>query len=309
MVRVRPIILVALLGALIFGGCLSSDQKDDIVFTSLVQTDELKNLIDLPNVRLVDLRPNERFIQGHIPNAIQLWRTDIEDSTHTTNGIRASLEHLEHLLQMKGLNDGDHIVIYDDKGDVDAARLWWLLKLYDYPKVSLLNGGLQAWKNSGLPVTSTVESSPVKGDIRLGRINYQLLINKAEVLASVGNNHYKIIDTRSSDEYSGYMQKTGAARPGRIPGSIFLEYSQTLDHNGLFLEPKELEKLFSNYGIIADDSLIIYCQTGVRSSHLSFVLTEIMGYQNVANYDGSWVEWSHDDELPIELDSISFTMN
>lgn len=309
MVRAGSIISAAVLVISLFGGCSSIDHKDKVAVPSLIEINQLAEIMGLPNVKVVDLRPTNSYLDGHIPNAIQLWRTDIEDSTHTIRGIRASLEQLQHLLQLKGLNERDHIVIYDDKGDVDAARLWWLLKLYSYPKVSLLNGGLQAWKENHLPVNSSMEESQAMGNIQLGPINWRLLTDKKKVLSLIENDHYKIIDARSSDEYSGYIQNTGASRPGRIPGSIFLDYSQTLDQNGRFLQPDELEILFFNHRIVPGDSLIIYCQSGVRSSHLSFVLTEVLGYPNVANYDGSWIEWSDDQELPVEIDSISFTMN
>jgi thiosulfate/3-mercaptopyruvate sulfurtransferase len=310
MVRARSIIIAVITVIAVLASCQKiNDQIGDIALSPLIDITQLSEIIDIPNIKVVDLRSNVRYQQGHIPKAIRLWRTDIEDSTHITKGIRATSAQLQYLLQSKGLNNGDHIVIYDDKGDVDAARLWWLLKLYNYQNVSLLNGGLQAWKRNNLPVSTAIAEVPPIGDIQLGPTNLSLLTNKEQVLSSIYNHHYKIIDARSWDEYSGNTQKNGSARSGRIPGSIFLDYSQTLDENGQFLQHNELKRLISKHELMPEDSLIIYCQSGVRSSHFSFVMMEVLGYPYVTNYDGGWIEWSEDLDLPIEFDSVSFTMN
>ncbi|MEQ8714045.1 MAG: sulfurtransferase [Cyclobacteriaceae bacterium] len=309
MVRVDSIIglSISLLWAL--SACQPSEQGDGSAIGPLIEVGQLSEILEHQDIKLVDLRPFELYQKGHIPKAIHLWRPDIQDSTHSTTGIRASRSQLQYLLQSKGFNHGDHIVIYDDKGDVDAARLWWLLKLYGYHSVSLLNGGLQAWENSGLEITNSMRVVRPNGNIQLETPNHKFLVDHQKVLAAVGNKNYKIIDARSAEEYSGQHQKSGAQRSGRIPGSIFFEYSQTLDENAKFLESEELIELISSYGISAEDSLIVYCQSGVRSSHLSFVLHELMDYPYVANYDGSWIEWSQNPNLPIETDSLILTMN
>ncbi|MEQ9302164.1 MAG: sulfurtransferase [Cyclobacteriaceae bacterium] len=309
MVRVSSIIGLSFFLFWTITGCKPADQGNGNTIEPLIEAVQLSQVLNDQNVKVIDLRPLERYQDGHIPGAIQLWRTDIQDGTHNTRGIRASRSQLENLLQAKGLNDGDHIVIYDDKGDVDAARLWWLLKLYGYPTVSLLNGGWQAWKKNELGMTGAPESTPQEGNIRLKPLNQNLLVDQQKVLAAIGNKNYKIIDVRSAEEYSGQIQKSGAERPGRIPGSMFFEYSQTLDENAQFLHKTELTDLISKYNLDSQDSLIIYCQSGVRSSHLSFVLLELLGYQYVANYDGSWIEWSQNLQLPIESDSLSLTLN
>lgn len=309
MVRARTIIGISIFMVTAFTGCQPVDQSVDRTFSPLIEAIQLSEMIDHDNVKLIDLRPLERYQIGHIPGAIQLWRTDLEDSGHNIQGIRASRAHLQHLLQTKGLNDEDHIVIYDDKGDVDGSRLWWLLKLYGYQTVSLLNGGLQAWEKNGFGTTSKVEDIDQSGNIRLVSPNPNLLIDQRQVLNAIGNKNYKIIDVRSAEEYSGQIKHSGAERPGRIPGSMFFEYSQTLDENDQFLDKAQLNQLISKYNFDSKDSLIIYCQSGVRSSHLSFVLLELLDYQNVANYDGSWIEWSQNFQLPIESDSLSLTLN
>lgn len=289
-------------------GCKNPEQSSSLVLLPLIEKDQLDLISAMPHVKWVDLREPHRYLQGHIPGAIQLWRTDIEDPTHMIRGMCASTAQLQHTLRAKGINAGDHVVVYDDKGNVDAARLWWLLQLYGYPHVSLLNGGLPTWETLGLPIDqSTVQ--PLAGSIELGQAHTPLVASKQTVLSVLYNTNYKIIDARSAAEYRGTMLKKGAARAGRIPGSILFDYSQTLNENGMFRPYQEIRQLLLDQHITPGDSLIIYCHSGVRSAHVSFVLTAIMDYPYVANFDGSWLAWSCDPELPIENDSISYTMN
>ena len=104
------------------------------------------------------------------------------------------------------------------------------------------------------------------------------------------------------------MTKNGALRPGRISGSLGIHYTKTLDPNGRFLTTIQLDSLMKSYNIKSEDQLVIYCQSGVRSSHFTFVLRELLEYNNVKNYDGSWIEWSHDLSLPAEVDSLNIAL-
>ena len=112
----------------------------------------------------------------------------------------------------------------------------------------------------------------------------------------------KLLDVRTKEGFNGEIMKNGASRKGRIPGAIWLDWHSLIDYEGdqKFHSKKEIEKRLKKIGIKKDDEIIVYCHSGVRSSHTFFVLTEILGYKNVKNYDGSWVEWSHNNALPIE---------
>ncbi len=136
-----------------------------------------------------------------------------------------------------------------------------------------------------------------------------LLATKEDVIAAISKDHSRthLIDVRTAREYSGKITKKGAAKGGRIPKSIHIDWVETIDHEGTkkFRTHAELEKIYENIGASISDTIIVYCHTGGRAAHTTFVLTELLGFENVKNYDGSWTEWSRLDDLPFEKDSIT----
>jgi thiosulfate/3-mercaptopyruvate sulfurtransferase len=136
-----------------------------------------------------------------------------------------------------------------------------------------------------------------------------VLIEKEELLKLItsDNSRVVVLDARSWDEYSGRSLKEGAKKTGRIPKSIHIDWAEAIDFgNSYTFKPKDqLEKIYAKLGASREDTIIVYCHSGVRSSHTTFVLTQLLDYKNVLNYDGSWVEWSYDDELPYETDPIT----
>ncbi len=158
-----------------------------------------------------------------------------------------------------------------------------------------------AINNDTIPATSSTFSLPKES-------SFDLWIGKdkiTEILASNKNNI--ILDTRNIDEFTGKRQKSGAYKGGRIPKSVLIDWAEAIDYEGSkkFKSFEELEKIYSRMGVSKNDPVITYCHSGVRSAHTTFVLTELLGYKNVKNYDGSWVEWSYFDNLPFEYDSIT----
>ncbi|MFW5718674.1 MAG: sulfurtransferase [Halanaerobium sp.] len=133
-------------------------------------------------------------------------------------------------------------------------------------------------------------------------LDQELLASKKDVLAAIEDDEIIIQDTRSESEYTGEELLSGAARKGRIPTSIWLEWEDSLinDNDYVFKTADELQKMFDQKEIADDKEIITYCQSAVRSAHTLFTLTQLLGYDNVSNYDGSWVEWSNDESLPIE---------
>jgi len=276
----------------------------------LVEVELLSEALELTNLKIIDFRRKEHYSIGHIPNAIQIWRDDIEDASYPYQGMMAKKEEIEKLFSKLGINNTDLLVIYDDKGSCDAARLWWVLKSYGFNNSKILNGGLQAWSAFGGDTTQKV---PIleKTVFTLPNSTSELLIlknNLNELLAT--NKPHLLIDTRTFDEYTGKRQKLGATRAGRIPKSNFLDWEESIDYdnNMKFKTITELENLYAVFGIGKNDTIVTYCHTGVRSAHTTFVLTELLGYKNVKNYDGSWSEWSYYRDLPFEKDSITVTL-
>jgi len=255
---------------------------------------------------LIDLRKSTKFEEGHIEGAINLWRTQIVDSTLEFGGFRISRDTLQALLSKHGVKSNDRIIIYDEKGDVDAARLWWMLSIYGHKNVALLNGGLTEWglKNQSvttdaLPFKASIYEYPNKAD-------YSMMISLEEVKKAEKDANTFILDTRCSDEFVGIIQKKGAYAKGRIPNSVLIDWACAINYNTdrKFKSLDELKSIYNLDGIAKNHPIITYCQSGVRSAHTTFVLTQLLEFTNVKNYDGSWIEWSYHSELPIETGEI-----
>lgn len=279
----------------------------------LFEANTLLENFELDSIIIIDFRTPESYMEGHVPGAINLWRSDIDHVAYPYRGMMPSRVQLESLLSRSGISSTDDILIYDDKGSVDAARLWWILNYYGYNKAGILNGGLSAWKDSGGTVELVPVSKPASTFTFQESVRENLLVHK-EVLRhwierpSPG---IKIIDVRSADEYSGRVLKEGATRSGRIPGSIHIEWSQAIDaHNSnKFRSVEDLKKIYASYGIDPKDTLVVYCHSGSRSSHTAFVLLELMDHPHVKNYDGSWTEWSYFEHFAIEKDTLILQNN
>lgn len=261
---------------------------------SIIEAEQLSD--GLSNYALIDLRKPEAFNEGHVPGAVQVWRTDITDTTYAYGGMMPEKQHLERLLGSLGISPSDTVVIYDDKAECDAARLWWILKFYGHENVKLLNGGLVSWKQVGRIITSELpEITPTQYTFAKSpdsAIHSDLNMVERFIQDS---GSIVLLDTRTYDEFSGATHKNGAAKPGRIPTAINLDWAVAVDLNGnhKFRSAKELKSTYDGVGMNTSSPVVTYCHSGVRSAHTLFVLTQLLGYENVRNYDGSWIEWSH----------------
>lgn len=283
-----------------------TQSKDDAVKAKspyLINAATVQDLLHDCNVVVLDFRKLEDYKTGHIPNAIQIWRTDLEDTTYAYEGMMPQQEQLEKLFSKLGIKSGDRLVLYDDIGLCDASRLWWVLQNYNYTKVQMLEGGLATWLADGKELSNEI-LVPSKTDFRfIHKPSFHLKATKEDVLSAL-ENHVRILDTRSKDEFAGTYQKSGAAKAGRIPGSIQVDWAKAINYGGdwCFKSKEDLEAIYRRLDVEKSEPLVVYCHSGVRSAHTTFVLTQLLGYTNVLNYDGSWVEWSHHDSLPIQTD-------
>lgn len=269
----------------------------------LIEASELKQIINHPNTKILDFRKKEDYNKKHINGALHLSRSDIEDRSYPYNGMMASKFQIETLFSNLGIKIDDTIIVYDDKGLCEATRLWWILQNYSFQTVKLLHGGIENWESVGGNTTNEIpEVTPTNFNLsETSKLKYY--ISKDEVNNALQNN-ITILDTRSIEEYTGKYQKKGAKKAGRIPNSIHIDWAENINYHGdrRLKSKKDLEKLYKKLNIKKTDSIILYCHSGVRSAHTAFVLTQLLGYKNVMNYDGSWTEWSHFDDLPFEKD-------
>lgn len=260
----------------------------------IIEVEDLPGIAESLNVKFLDLREKRNYDDEHIPAAINITREDIEDKGLPYSGGMPQKEQLENLFSRLGLETTDLLILYDDKGLCEAARLWWILQNYDFSNVKLLNGGFLSYKEYGGQTTKEIPKA-IQSEFKLpSESTLKYFASRADVEQAISNN-VLILDARTTDEYLGKMKKKDASRAGKIQGSKNIDWAEAVNFHmdKKFKNLEELESIYSRFASNKNDTIIVYCHSGVRSAHTTFVLTQLLGYKNVKNYDGSWIEWSY----------------
>jgi thiosulfate/3-mercaptopyruvate sulfurtransferase len=256
---------------------------------------DLAGTLQDPRLVILDLRPPEAYSNNHIPGARSFDIFGISLIDTRPQALDAFLWIIEHLIQAKGVNMDSNVAIYDDIAGMRSARLFWFLEFFGHKDVHILNGGFNAWTAAGMPVTHEA-SIPKSGNFKM-KPRRELLATAEDVLSRLHSPDATLIDTRSDDEYTGRVVR--AARGGRIPGAIHLEWTQNLEPNGFFKNAEELTAMYAARGMPPGKEAIPYCQGGYRAAH-TYLALRLIGYPRVRNYLGSWGEWGNRPDLPIE---------
>ncbi|MFP4438128.1 MAG: sulfurtransferase [Chloroflexaceae bacterium] len=271
----------------------------------LVDTAWVADHLNDPNVRLVE--SNEDILlydTGHIPGAIKIdWVADLNDPVTRDYLDR---ERFEQLLGAKGISNDTTVVFYGDKNNWWATYAFWVFKLFGHKDARILNGGRAKWIAEGRELTREVPNYPAATYHAPERDDRQIRAFRDQVMEHLKGANPTLVDVRSPQEFSGeklhmpeYPQE-GTLRGGHIPGAQNIPWAQAANADGTFKSRAELEELYQGKGITPDKDVIAYCRIGERSSHTWFVLTYLLGYPQVRNYDGSWTEWGNMVGVPIE---------
>jgi thiosulfate/3-mercaptopyruvate sulfurtransferase len=255
-------------------------------------------------VRLVEVDVDtSAYETGHIPAAIGWhWQDDLQ--RRPVRDI-PSKEEWETLLSRSGIGNDTKVVLYGDNNNWFAAFAYWLFKLYGHQEVSLMNGGRKKWIEEGRGLTQEMPNVP-PATYRAREQRLHLRAFRDEIAAALGRRDIALVDVRSPKEYAGELlapenlPQEGAQRGGHIPGARNVPWATAVAGDGTFKPPAELQALYSGAGITPDKGTVAYCRIGERSAHTWFVLTELLGYPEVRNYDGSWTEWGSLIGAPIE---------
>ncbi|HEU5440988.1 MAG TPA: sulfurtransferase [Ktedonobacterales bacterium] len=277
----------------------------------LVDTTWVAAHLNDPTIRIVEADEDPLLYEavGHIPGAVKLdWHTDVQ------NPVRRDFidrEGFEALMRRYGIANDTTVVFYGDKNNWYAAYSFWLFRLYGHQSAKLMNGGRIKWEAEGRPYTKDAEPSYPPTAYRAAEPNLSIRAFRRQVedlleRGALAQGGAALVDVRSSDEYTGRLlhmvnyPQEGAQRGGHIPGAQSIPWSTAANPDGTFKSVEELRGIYGGKAVTPDKEVVAYCRIGERSAHTWFVLTQLLGYQNVRNYDGSWTEWGNLVGAPIK---------
>lgn len=286
---------------------MSSTTEGYATQDALVTTEWVAQHKDDPNVCLIEVDVDTAaYDTGHIPGAIGWnWQVDLQQ-----NPVRdiPTKEEWEELLSRSGVSNDSTVILYGDNNNWFAAFALWLFKLYGHDDVRLMNGSRSLWIAENRELTDEIPE-PEPTNYTAKEADPKLRALRSDVEKAVNNSDHGLVDVRSPGEFSGELMapenvpQEGAQRSGHIPGAANVPWASSVNEDGTFKSAEELEEIYGSKGIDPDKPTITYCRIGERSAHTWFVLSELLGHENVRNYDGSWTEWGSLIGAPIEKGS------
>ena len=269
----------------------------------LVDADWVESNLDSPGVVLVEVDEDvSAYDKGHIRGAIKIdWKNELQDPVRRDFVDKTGFEEL---LSAKGIANDDLVILYGGNNNWFAAYAYWYFKLYGHEKVKLLDGGRKKWELDSRELVEDVPERP-RTEYKAKDQDLSIRAFRDEVVDAIGTNN--LIDVRSPDEFSGkllapaHLPQEQAQRPGHVPTARNIPWSKAANDDGTFKSDEELRELYTEAGVDLSKPTIAYCRIGERSSHTWFALRELLGVENVKNYDGSWTEYGSLVGVPIEL--------
>jgi thiosulfate/3-mercaptopyruvate sulfurtransferase len=273
----------------------------------LVTTEWLAEHLNDPELVVAEVDENpDLYDEGHVPGAIKLhWREDLQDPLERD---LIDKDAFEQLMGRSGISNDSTLILYGDRNNWFAAYAYWYLKIYGHEDVRILDGGRQKWIDENRTL-STDPVAPEPAAYTAQDRDESIRTYRDEVRESIGGEGRELVDVRSPQEYAGELisppgyEQEGAQRAGHIPTAQSIPWAQAVRDDGTFKSADELRELYAGKGVTPDKAVTAYCRIGERSAHTWFVLRELLGYEKVRNYDGSWTEWGNLVDVPIEKGS------
>ncbi|MGP4027546.1 sulfurtransferase [Actinomadura sp. 3N407] len=269
----------------------------------LVDTDWVESNLDAPGLVLVEVDEDvSAYDKGHIRGAVKIdWQTELQDPVRRDFVDKTGFEQL---LSAKGIANDDVVILYGGNNNWFAAYAYWYFKLYGHNRVKLLDGGRKKWELESRELVTDVPSRPAT-EYKAKDQDLSIRAFRDEVVDSIGKQN--LVDVRSPDEFSGkllapaHLPQEQSQRAGHVPTARSIPWSKAANDDGTFKSDEELRQIYTEAGVDLNKDTIAYCRIGERSSHTWFALRELLGVQNVKNYDGSWTEYGSLIGVPIEL--------
>lgn len=271
---------------------------------TLVDTQWVADHLNDPSVRIVEADEDPLLYEiGHIQNAVKLdWHVDVQDPVERDFVNKAAFEAL---MSRYGISPDTTVVFYGDKNNWYAAYSFWLFRMYGHRDLRIMNGGRSLWEAEGRPYVKD-EPTFTPTQYTAHEPDLSLRAFRRQVEAALEAHQGALVDVRSPDEYTGRLvhmvnyPQEGAQRGGHIPSAKNIPWATAANADGTFKSADELRTIYGGKGVTPDKPVIAYCRIGERSAHTWFVLTQLLNYPDVRNYDGSWTEWGNLVAAPIE---------
>ncbi|MER6399390.1 MULTISPECIES: sulfurtransferase [unclassified Kitasatospora] len=269
----------------------------------LVDADWVQARLDDPKVVIVEVdEDTSAYDKNHIRNAVRIdWKSDLQDPVRRDFIDQAGFEAL---LSAKGIANDDIVVLYGGNNNWFASYAYWYFKLYGHGDVRLLDGGRKKWELDSRDLVAEVPARPAT-EYKAQAVDSSIRAFRDDVIAAIGT--LNLVDVRSPDEFSGkllapaHLPQEQSQRPGHVPSARNIPWAKNANDDGTFKSDDELKALYEAEGIDLAKDTIAYCRIGERSALTWFVLHELLGQENVKNYDGSWTEYGSLVGVPIEL--------
>jgi thiosulfate/3-mercaptopyruvate sulfurtransferase len=296
--------------AVLIAGCGSQNDgqtnttaAEEVKSAILVDADWVESNAQRPDVVIIDIAENEAaYLDGHIPSAHFLnWRTDISDPAQMENFNVLSQDRFEELMSRFGAKNNSTVVLYDDASSRLAARVYWTMKYYGHESLRIVDGGRNAWQYSGREYVSdppSVEAS----QYRVQGINDRYIADMEYINSQLRDPGFTLVDARAEAQYTGdvagrvFSSGIEHRNMGHVYGAQNIPWSENFNEDGTFKSRNELLALYEPHGVGSEKSVVTYCNVGIQGSSPWFVLSELLGYQDVRLYDASMAEYANNDE-------------